>query len=111
MLYTDFFLSQLIESLKIKNKNAVLLYLSDHGENLFDNKLKIFGHGTVNPTKYEYHIPFITWFSDEYKNNFPHKINALKENLHKAATLTSTFYTILDMANIDYDNAKNEKNS
>ncbi|MDG4946897.1 phosphoethanolamine transferase [Weeksellaceae bacterium KMM 9713] len=50
VLYTDFFLSQLIESLKIKNKNAVLLYLSDHGENLFDNKLKIFGHGTVNPT-------------------------------------------------------------
>ncbi|MDG4946898.1 hypothetical protein NMK71_10760 [Weeksellaceae bacterium KMM 9713] len=33
----------------------------------------------------------------------------MKENLHKAATLTSTFYTILDMANIDYDNAKNEK--
>lgn len=109
ILYTDFFLSQLISQLELTNKNAVLLYLSDHGENLFDDDNKTFGHGTANPTKYEYHIPYFIWFSDAYKNTHPEKIEQLRNHLNVPASSTSTFYTLLDLANISYSNSENEK--
>lgn len=109
ILYTDFFLSQLITQLEHTHKKAVLLYLSDHGENLFDDDNKIFGHGTANPTKYEYHIPYFIWFSDAYKNTRPEKIEQLRNHLNVPASSTSTFYTLLDLANISYSDSENEK--
>lgn len=109
ILYTDYFLSQLISELNKTGQSAVLLYLSDHGENLFDDENKIFGHGTANPTPYEYHIPYFIWYSDEFEQRNPEKINQLKINLNKKASATSVFYTLLDLANIHYTNSESEK--
>jgi len=109
ILYTDFFLGQLINQLEHTHKKAVLLYLSDHGENLFDDDNKIFGHGTANPTKYEYHIPYFIWFSDAYKNSNPEKVAQLRNHLNVAASSTSIFYTLLDLANISYSDSESEK--
>lgn len=108
ILYTDFFLNQLIDQLRQTHKKAVLLYLSDHGENLFDDDNKIFGHGTANPTKYEYHIPYFIWFSDAYKNSNPEKIEQLRNHINVPASSTSTFYTLLDLANISYSESESE---
>lgn len=108
ILYTDFFLNQLIDQLRQTHKKALLLYLSDHGENLFDDDNKIFGHGTANPTKYEYHIPYFIWFSDAYKNSNPEKVAQLRNRLNLPASSTSTFYTLLDLANISYSDSENE---
>ena len=77
--YTDYFLSLLIESLKSTNKKAVLLFVSDHGENLFDDNKKIIGHGTSKPTKYEYHIPYFIWYSNQYAEHNQQKIENLKK--------------------------------
>lgn len=109
ILYTDFFLSQVIHRLKKTRKNAILLYVSDHGENLFDDENKFIGHGTTNPTKFEYHTPYFIWYSDSYKQNNPGKIKQLEKNLHVAASSTITFYTLLDMANITYHDSEKEK--
>lgn len=109
ILYTDFFLSQIINKLNKSNKNAILLYLSDHGENLFDDENKFIGHGSTNPSKHEYHTPYFIWYSDSYKQNNPKKIAQLKKNLHVAASSTSTFYTLLDLANITYNDSEKEK--
>src|SRR5699024_7716517 len=91
------------------NKNTILLYVSDHGENLFDDENKFIGHGSTNPTKYEYHTPYFIWYSDSYKQNNPEKVEQLKNNLHLAASSTSTFYTLLDLANITYNDSEKEK--
>jgi len=72
--YTDIFLSEMINVLK--NKNAFLLYTSDHGESLGETYLKFiqrYGHASpydVAP-KAQTEVPFILWFSDLYeKENF-----------------------------------------
>lgn len=108
ILYTDYFLHLLIDDLKKTNKKAVLIYVADHGENLYDDDKKYFAHGTVAPTKYEYHIPYFIWYSDEYKEANPKKINELSKNLTSAANSGTTFYTLLDLANIHYKNSNNE---
>lgn len=100
--YTDYFLSEMIATLKETKKNAVLIYLSDHGQNFFETEDKIFGHGTLKPTEYEYHIPYFVWTSNSYKAEFPEKIKALRENKDKPSGVNHTFYTLLDLANIDF---------
>lgn len=109
ILYTDYFLNLLIKNLEKTNKKAILLFLSDHGENLYDDEKKYIAHGTVNPTKYEYHIPYFIWYSKEYEKSNPEKIKILKNNINNPISSSSTFYTLLDLANIQYKNYEKEK--
>ena len=109
ILYTDYFLNLLIKNLEKTNKKAILFFLSDHGENLYDDQKKYIAHGTVNPTKYEYHIPYFIWYSKEYEKSNPEKIKILKNNINNPISSSSTFYTLLDLANIQYKNYEKEK--
>ncbi len=108
VLYTDWFLSQVVSRIRKTGSASAMLYLSDHGDNLFDDSRQLMGHGTANPTKYEYHIPCFVWLSDLYMKNHPQQTRALEENRNKRASSTSTFYTLLDMANIRYRNSAAE---
>ena len=101
ILYTDFILAKIIKALKKSKSNSFMYYISDHGENLFDTKERKFLHGFESPTKYELEIPLIIWHSGSYKNNYPAVIHNLKKNYNKKIMATNTFYTLLDMANID----------
>ena len=108
ILYTDYFLNLLIKNLSQKKQKTVLIYVSDHGENLYDNEKKFLAHGSANPTKYEYHIPFFIWYSKEYEKSNTEKIKNLKNNIYNAISSSTTFYTLLDLANIQYKNSNQE---
>ena len=75
----DVFLSEIIGSLQ--DKNAVVLYSSDHGELLGEGGK--WHHGDAdNP--YLRHVPAFIWFSDEYKSKHPelvHSYIAVKDKL------------------------------
>lgn len=63
MLYTDYFLSNVIS--KLKNKKAMLFYTSDHGESIGENS---HFHGTpkeIAPPEQRM-VPFIIWASPAY---------------------------------------------
>ncbi|KAF3995903.1 phosphoethanolamine transferase, partial [Glaciimonas immobilis] len=45
VLYTDWFLAQVIKSLKASNQLTAMMYFSDHGEILYDGNCKIAFHG------------------------------------------------------------------
>lgn len=107
ILYTDYFLSSLINNVQKSNAISGILYLSDHGENLYDDNKTIF-HGSENPTKFEYEIPYIIWHSNKYEDFYPLKVQAMRSNKDKKAASTSTFYSLLEMANISYDNSTKE---
>lgn len=109
VLYTDYFLSSLITVAEKTSSISGLIYLSDHGENLYDDSKSIF-HGGEKPTHYEYEIPFLVWYSQSYKALYPKKVEALKLNKDKKASSTVTFYSLADMANIGYLNSENEMN-
>ena len=66
ILYTDFFLYNVIELLK--NRNSFLIYVSDHAESLGENGY--YGHGGPM-IKEQTTIPFIVWVSDEFKTRHP----------------------------------------
>ncbi|HWJ96431.1 MAG TPA: phosphoethanolamine transferase, partial [Telluria sp.] len=75
ILYTDWFLSQVIGALKGAQQPSSLLYVADHGQTLYDNSCKIAFHG--HNTQFEFHVPAFVWYSDEYRERFPAKVDQL----------------------------------
>ncbi|MGB2129280.1 MAG: phosphoethanolamine transferase [Flavicella sp.] len=78
LLLTDYFLSEIIQKLKNHTNPSLMMYASDHGENLYDDARNLFLHGLANPSKYELEIPFFIWHSDNFNSNTVEKIRKHK---------------------------------
>jgi glucan phosphoethanolaminetransferase (alkaline phosphatase superfamily) len=106
VLYTDWMLSQVIDQLKNTDQMTSMLYVSDHGQTLYDNSCNLAFHG--HNTQYEFHIPVFMWFSELYKSQHPDKIAQLYK--HKKAKLSTenVFHSLLDLADIRYPNDRLE---
>ncbi|HJD66987.1 MAG TPA: phosphoethanolamine transferase [Rickettsia endosymbiont of Bembidion lapponicum] len=96
ILYTDFFLSNLIDLLK--DKNAFLLYVSDHGESLGENGY--YGHGGPLIAE-QTTVPFLVWMSDEFKQKHPESVASIKNYANNEISHDYIFHSILDCLNID----------
>lgn len=65
--YTDSFLSDLTNNIP-KNKNIVLVYISDHGESTIGK----FYHDSIKEMHYDmFAIPMFVWFSDSFMQQYP----------------------------------------
>jgi len=71
ILYTDYFLSKVIEYLKSSPATAssAMLYVSDHGESLGENGVYLHGLPYFMAPEYQKHVPMITWFSRGFSAN------------------------------------------
>jgi len=102
ILYTDFILNAISLKLKKTKGLSFMYYISDHGENLYDDSNNFFGHGFTNPTQYELHVPLIIWTSEKYRVTYPLKLECLNKNIDAKISSYNTFQTLLDLANIYY---------
>jgi glucan phosphoethanolaminetransferase (alkaline phosphatase superfamily) len=75
ILYTDHILSCFISILDKQNAVSFMYYISDHGENLYDDESNKLLHAFINPTKYELEIPLLIWNSNEYNQIYSSKIS------------------------------------
>ena len=73
--YTDFLLDSLINTLRSMNDwKSSMIFISDHGESLGENKMFMHGLPMKLAPKEQYEIPFLVWTSEHfraYKNNLP----------------------------------------
>lgn len=99
--HTDRFLSLLISELRGTGAASAMLYTADHGENIFDDRRKLFLHASPVPSYYELHVPLLVWLSPAYRQMCPAEAAALKGNSRKSvATGASVFHTMLSLAGI-----------
>lgn len=99
---TDSFLHGLIGIVDSCGAVSALLYTSDHGENIFDDRRQLFLHASPVPSYYELHVPFIIWTSDSYRRTFTPVAAALDANRRKSvASSVSVFHTMLGLAGIE----------
>lgn len=98
ILYTDFILNELLDILKNK-KEAIswLIYLSDHGVDLFEDGVS---SGQGRHSENVLHIPLIAWFSDAYKTLNPTLVQAIVDKKNTKISTESMFYTLCDLAGI-----------
>jgi heptose-I-phosphate ethanolaminephosphotransferase len=72
VLYNDFVVSSLIKRFSATDPNGFLLYLSDHGEAVFDApKPEVIGRNEGRPTSPMYTVPFIVWRSPQWRAQQP----------------------------------------
>ena len=101
ILYTDYFLSELIAYADSLDRPAAMVYLSDHGESFWDDERKLSLHSSYHLSEAEYHVPMLVWLSDEYIAKYPHKAEAIHSNRSKVISSESVFYSMADIAGID----------
>lgn len=100
ILYTDWFLSQAIGTLKTSKQLTSMMYISDHGQTLYDGTCNLAFHG--HNTQYEFHVPAFVWYSDLYKSTYPAKVDRLLRNKNARLATENVFHSLLDMADIRY---------
>jgi glucan phosphoethanolaminetransferase (alkaline phosphatase superfamily) len=106
ILYTDWFLSQVIGQLKDTQQLTSMVYVADHGQTLYDNSCNLAFHG--HNTQYEFHVPAMIWYSDEYKERYPEKVQQLLRHRKARLATENMFHTLLDLGDIQYQDQKQE---
>ncbi|WP_426159415.1 phosphoethanolamine transferase CptA [Pseudomonas sp. TSRC2-2] len=107
VLYNDFVVSSLIRDYAKTDPNGFLLYLSDHGEDVFDSA----GHSTLGrnenkPTAPMYTIPFMAWASPKWKEN--HDWN-FAGDLSRPYSSSQFIHTWADLAGLSSDELDRSK--
>jgi len=106
LLYHDSVVNQVIRifSEYSRNKNAALVFLSDHGEELYENR-NYAGHG-YPPSRVTSEIPYFTLLSPEFKKNYPAIDQTMKSRTNTPYSTYNNFYTLVHLLNL---NAKEHK--
>jgi len=67
--YTDFLLDSLINTLSsLQDWNSAMIFVSDHGESLGENKVFMHGLPMKLAPKVQYEIPFLVWTSKDFRH-------------------------------------------
>ena len=101
ILYTQYLLKKLI--LTLKNKNALVIFASDHGESTGEHGY--YGHGFMLPEgkrkiRDQINPAFMVWMSDKFKSNHMKEYKALKDNSKKYMKHDIIFHSVLDILGI-----------
>lgn len=101
LLETDRFIAGVIARAGATGKPAIVLYTSDHGENLYDDERELFMHLGV-PSRADTMVPLFVWTSPAYRTAHPARIAALRGAMHTPVSHRAVMPTLLDMAGVDY---------
>ena len=96
--YNDFVVNSIIEL--FKSENSVVIYLSDHAEEVYDFR-NFSGHGEGNISHYMVEIPFLIYVSDKFRENYPDKVEKIKESVSRPYMTDDVIHTILDISDIE----------
>lgn len=100
---TDAFLNNTIEQLKRLNANynTALLYLSDHGESLGENKIYLHGMPYMIAPEAQKHVPFFLWFSDSFVQENAVNTECLAHMANDEFSQDYLFHTLLGLLNVE----------
>ena len=101
--YTDKMLYDVVNMLdNVENAHTSLFYVSDHGEELFDDEREVIFHSSTIPSYYQLHVPMVMWMSPEYREAYPDILHTLKSNrTEQVSSSASFFHSILYVAGIE----------
>ena len=107
VLYNDFVVSSLIKDYAKTDPNGFLLYLSDHGEDVFDSA----GHNTLGrneskPTAPMYTIPFMAWASPKWRETHDWSFAG---DLGRPYSSSQLIHTWADLAGLSADELDRSK--
>ncbi len=101
ILFSDSVLDSIIK--KLENKNAIVIYSSDHGISLGEN-------GTIgnaatgsNIPEAQINIAMFTWMSDKYLAQHPQTLEIVNTHKNEPVSHNNLFHSILDCGQVESD--------
>lgn len=108
--YTSTIVKKVIDFVSSRDANSYVLYLSDHGQQLFETEGTFQAQHAVGETRYMYDVPFFAWFSESYKRMNPVFIDGLLKNTEKFAKLDDSFcHGLAELSRIHFSGFNDKK--
>ena len=93
--YTDFLLDSLINTLRdMHDWKSAMIFISDHGESLGENKMFMHGLPMKLAPRQQYEIPFLVWTSEHFRDYKP------KADLPAVLEQHFIFHSVLNLLSI-----------
>lgn len=101
ILYTDHFLSRLIESLQADtSRDSAMIYLSDHGESLGEGNLYLHGVPYQIAPDTQLKVPMVIWVSPEMAADRGIDIGCMRQSLAAPASHDKLFSSVLGLMQV-----------
>jgi len=102
ILYTDYFLAQVIHLLKENNSqfNTAMLYLSAYGESLGEKNIYLHGLPYVIAPDEQTHVPFVLWFADSFFEENRIEESSLQRRVDDRLSHDNLFHSVLGVMGI-----------
>lgn len=100
--YNDAVMKQIFDH--FRNENAVLVYTSDHGEEVYDYRAysgrKVSHSPTSMEMKYQNQVPFVVWCSDTYKEKHPDIVRHIEQSLDRKSMTDVVGHMLLALGGV-----------
>lgn len=105
-LYNDGVVSKIIDY--FREKDAIIVYLSDHGEQIYDGIQHYFGRtfGSIKDSEtihHVYEVPFMIWCSHSFKEKHSHLFHCIRQSVSNRICIDDVAYLLFDLASIDFN--------
>lgn len=98
--YTDRFLHSIITMLQQQERPAAMLYASDHGEDIYDDRRNLFLHASPWPSYYQLHVPFLVWTNDQYAHSYAERVTLMQSRTAEPIQTDCVFPTMLGLGGV-----------
>lgn len=102
ILYSDYFLSRVIELLKqnVSTYKTALLYVSDHGESLGEKGVYLHGLPNMLAPDAQTHVASLLWFGDNYDEI---SVEDVRKRAGRDFSHDNIFHTVLGLMEVETD--------
>ena len=107
LYYNDYIVSEIID--RFRDKEALVIYVPDHGEAVYDEGGSIAGHLEENPDRHMIEIPVIFWASKQFRDKYSEKWEAIEEAADRPYRTDDMIHTLMEIADIKTVEWKPEK--
>ena len=80
-----------------------MLYVSDHGEDIYDDARKMYMHASPYPSYYQLHVPLIYWSSDSYNTLHQDRVDMMASRQQDPVQTDCVYPTLLSLMGIKCD--------
>jgi heptose-I-phosphate ethanolaminephosphotransferase len=99
ILFNDHVVSSLLTNFQQQNPHGLLLYFSDHGDEVFDER-EFYGRSENDPSTSIYTVPLLFWASSSWKKQ--HNMSDFSVIENRAYSMESFIHSWCDLAAIEY---------
>lgn len=101
---TDILLDSIIAMLEKCDCPSAMFFLSDHGEDIYDDERERLLHSSPVPTYYQLHVPMLMWLSPQYVTAYPEQVEAARAHVNcDIASNESALPTMVSLAGLRCD--------